>query len=81
MTNPQMTPTPASARSTATRCLAVTTLVLGLIASSVMFSQTASTSPAAAKPATTAVPPLGATAFPTAQAAASALIQAASTFN
>ena len=35
----------------------------------------------AAKPATAVVPPPGAKAFPTAQAAATALIQAASTFD
>ena len=79
MTNPQMTST--SARSTATRRLAVTTLALGLFGAPVMFSQTASTPKPAAKPATAAVPPPGARAFPTAQAAASALIQAASTFD
>jgi hypothetical protein len=46
-----------------------------------MFSQTASTPQPSAKPATAAAPPPGARAFPTAQAAASALIQAASTFD
>src|SRR6476646_1488393 len=79
MTNPQMTST--SARSMATRRLAVTALALALFGSPVMFSQTASAPKPAAKPATAAVPPLGARAFPTAQAAASALIQAASSFD
>src|SRR6478672_2119138 len=79
MTNPQMTST--SARSMATRRLAVTALVLGLFGAPVVFSQTASTPKPAAKPATAGVPPPGATAFPTAQAAANALIQAASTFD
>ena len=65
----------------ATRRLAVTALALGLFGAPVMFSQTASTPKPAAKPATAAVPPPGARAFPTAQAAASALIQAASTFD
>ena len=77
MTNPQTTST--SARSMATRRLAVTALALGLFGAPVMFSQTASTPKPAAKPAAAAVPPPGARAFPTAQAAASALIQAAST--
>src|SRR6478672_8136316 len=79
MTNPQMTST--SARSMATRRLAVTALVLGLFGAPVVFSQTASTPKPAAKPTAAAVPPAGARAFPTAQAAASALIQAASTFD
>jgi hypothetical protein len=65
MTNPH--PTPSAARSTATRRLAMTILALGLFGAPVMLSQTA--------------PPPGATAFPTAEAAASALIQAASSFD
>src|SRR5580765_7275213 len=79
MTNPQMIST--SARSTATRRLAVTALALCLFGAPAVFSQTASTPKPAAKPATAAVPPSGARAFPTAQAAANALIQAASTFD
>jgi hypothetical protein len=79
MTNPQITST--SAGSIAKRRLVVTALALGLLSASVMFAQTASTPKPAAKPATTAVPPPGARAFPTAQAAASALIQAASNFD
>jgi hypothetical protein len=79
MMNPQMTPT--SARSTATRRIAVTALALALCGAPVMFSQTAATSKSAATPAAAPVPPPGARAFPTTQAAASALIQAASTFD
>ena len=88
MTSRQMIST--SARSMAAR-IAVTTFALCVLGTPVMFSQTApTTKPAAqpaakptpaAKPATAAVPPLGARAFPTAQAAASALIQAASSFD
>jgi len=79
MTNPQLTS--ISARSIATGRLAATTLALVLGGAPVMFSQTASTPKPAAKPATAAVPPPGARAFPTAQAAASALIKAASAFD
>jgi hypothetical protein len=83
MTNPQMTST--SPRSVGAQRLVVTALALGLFGGQVMFSQTAATpKPAAkpaAKPATAAVPPVGARAFPTAQAAANALIEAASTFD
>jgi len=89
MTSRQMIST--SARSMAARRIAVTALALGFFYAPVTFSQTASTpkpaaQPAAppkptAKPAPAQVPPVGATAFPTAQAAASALIQAASTFD
>src|SRR4029079_1384814 len=68
-------------RSMATRRLAVTALVLGLFGAPVVFSQTASTPKPAAQPATAGVPASGARAFPTAQAAANALIQAASTFD
>jgi Protein of unknown function (DUF2950) len=78
MTNPQMTST--SARSMTMRRLAVTALTLGLFGAPAMFAQTASTPKPAAKPAA-AVPPLGAKAFATPQAAASALIQAASNFD
>ena len=46
-----------------------------------MFSQTAPIPKPPAKPARAAVPPEGARAFPTAQAAASALIEAASNFD
>jgi hypothetical protein len=83
MTNPLMMSTSIStwARSMAARCLAVTALALGLFGAPVVFSQTASTPKPAAKPTAAAVPPAGARAFPTAQAAASALIQAASTFD
>src|SRR5580765_6082225 len=79
MMNPQKPST--SARSMATRRLAVTTLALGLFGAPVMFSQTAPTPKPPAKPATAAVPPRGARPFPTAQAAASSLIQAASNFD
>ena len=79
MTNPLLTS--ASVRSTATPRLAVTTLALLLFGAPVMFSQTASIPKPAAKPATAVAPPPGARAFATPQAAASALIQAASTFN
>ena len=79
MTNPRMTST--SARSMAMRRLAVTVLALGLSGVPAVHSQTASTPKPAAKPAAAAVPPPGARAFPTAQAAASALIQAASSFD
>src|SRR5687767_11991691 len=80
MTNPQTTST--SARSMATRRLAMAAVALGLFGAPVMFSQTASsTTKPAAKPATAAMPPPGARAFPTAQAAASALIQAAANFD
>src|SRR5204862_5967220 len=79
MTNPR-TGT-SSARSGATRRLAATTLVVALFGAPVMFSQTASPAKPAAKPSIAAVPPPGARAFPTAQAAASALIEAASTFD
>ncbi|HMC75529.1 MAG TPA: DUF2950 family protein, partial [Vicinamibacterales bacterium] len=79
MTNRRTTST--SARSMATRRLAVTALALGLFGAPVIFAQTASTPKPAAKPASAAVPPPGARAFPTAQAAANALIQAAATFD
>ena len=87
MTSRQMTST--SARSMATRRIAVTTFALGLFCAPVTFSQTASTPTPAAQPAATdtdakpaaAVPPAGAKAFATAQAAANALIQAATTFD
>ena len=77
MRNPQVT----SARSTARQRLAVTMLALGLFGGAAVFSQTAPIPKPPAKPAAAAVPPPGARAFPTAQAAASALIQAASTFD
>jgi Protein of unknown function (DUF2950) len=57
------------------RTIATTLVVLGLSGAPVMRAQTASTPKPAAKPA--AMPPPGAEAFPTAQAAANALIQAA----
>jgi len=81
MTNPQTTST--SARSTTTQRLAMTALALGLFGAPVVFSQTAVAppKPAATQSTTVAVPPPGTTAFPTAQAAATALIQAASTFD
>ena len=60
----------------------------GLCSATVVSSQTASTQKPPAKPATTAAkpapapaPPAGAKAFPTPQAAATALLQAASTFD
>jgi hypothetical protein len=66
----------------ATKRIAVTALALALFAAPVVFSQTASTQkPAAPKPAAAPAPPQGTTAFPTAQAAATALIKAASTFD
>ncbi len=61
--------------------LAATALALGLFGAAAVFSQTAPIPKPPAKPAAAAVPPPGSTAFPTAQAAASALIQAASTFD
>src|SRR6187549_275933 len=61
--------------------IAVTALALILCGAPVLFSQTASTPKPAAKRASAAVPPPGARAFPTAQAAASALIQSASSFD
>ena len=76
MTNPHMT-----SISSRTRRLAVMALALGLFRAPVMLSQAAATPKPAAKPAAAAVPPLGARAFPTAQAAATALIQAASNFD
>src|SRR4051812_22925566 len=80
MTKPQTTST--SARSTATGRLAVTALAFVLFGAPVLFSQTAQApqKPAAAR-STAPVAPAGTTAFPTAQAAASALIQAASNFD
>jgi hypothetical protein len=65
----------------ATRRLATTTLALGLFGAPVMFAQTAPMPKPPARTATAAVPPPGAKAFPTAQAAATALIQAASNFD
>src|SRR5678815_5760851 len=79
MTNPQMTSN--SARSTMTKRLAVTALALGLFGAPVACSQTAPLPPKPAATQSTAVPPPGTTAFPTAQAAAAALIQAAATFD
>src|SRR3954471_7145936 len=79
MMNPHTTST--SARRTTAQRLAVTALALGVFGAASAFSQTAV---APAKPAatrSTAVPPPGTTAFPTAQAAATALIQAAATFD
>ena len=78
MTNPQMTST---SRSTTTQRLAVTALALGLFGAPVVFSQTVPAPPKPAATPSTAVPPPGTTAFPTAQAAATALIQAAATFD
>jgi hypothetical protein len=62
------------------------TLALGLLCTAAISSQTASTQKPPAKPATTAgkpapAPPVGAKAFATPQAAATALIQAASVFD
>jgi hypothetical protein len=78
MTNPQTISN--SSRATTTLRLALTALVLGLCGAPVAFSQTASTPKPAAKPASAAVAP-DATAFPTPQAAADALVQAASNFD
>jgi len=72
--------TSSSARSISTRRIAISALVLGLWGAPVMLSQTASTPTPAAKPATAAAP-VGAKGFPTPQAAADALILAASTFD
>ena len=79
MTNPGTTST--FARSIARRRLAATAFALALFGAPVTFSQTPLPPKPAASPATAAVPPHGAKAFPTAQAAASALIQAASNFD
>src|SRR5579872_370520 len=62
------------------RLIATMIVVLGLSGAPAMRAQTAATPKPAAKPAA-AVPPPGAEAFPTAQAAANALIQAASNFD
>jgi len=72
---------PATSNAARMRRLAMTALAFGLCQTPAMFSQTASTPKPAAKPAAAAVPPVGARAFPTADAAATALIQAASTFD
>src|SRR4029077_4052282 len=79
MTNPQMTST--SVRSRTTRRLAMTALALGLFGAPATFSQTAPIPKPPPKPPAAAVQPPGGTSFPTAEAAASALIQAASTFD
>jgi hypothetical protein len=68
--------TDTSARSMVTQRIAVTALALCVSGAALVFSQTASPR----KPAAATVPP-GVTSFPTAQAAATALIQAASTFD
>jgi hypothetical protein len=78
MTSPQITS--ISVRSISARRIVVAALALGLSGATVVYSQTSTSTPAA-KPATVAVPPSGARAFPTAQAAASALIEAASSFD
>ena len=77
MTNPGPIPT----RSLAARRLATTALAIGLSGAAAMFAQTAPAPKPAATSATAAVPPAGARAFPTAQAAATALIEAASNFD
>jgi hypothetical protein len=79
MANPQTIST--SARSMTTRRLAATALALGLLGAPAVFSQTAPIPKPPPKPAAAAVPPPGGTAFPTAQAAANALIQAAANFD
>jgi hypothetical protein len=79
MTNPQMTST--SARSRTTRRLAMTALALGLFGAPATLSQTAPIPKPPPKPPAAAVQPPGGTSFPTAEAAASALIHAASTFD
>jgi hypothetical protein len=63
------------------RHLAVTALALGLFGAPAMFAQTAATPKPAAKPVAAPVPPAGARPFPTPQAAASALIEAAANFD
>jgi len=73
---------------TTTPRIVVITVALGLFGATVLSSQTASTQKPPAKSATTAAkpapapaPPAGAKAFPTPQAAAAALIEAASAFD
>ena len=75
---------------TTTSRIVVITVALGLIGATAVSSQTASTQKPPAKPATTTTkpapapppaPPVGAKAFATPQAAATALIQAASVFD
>jgi hypothetical protein len=71
--------------------IALTTIALGIFAAPLMLAQTTSTpaqtakptaaKPTAAKPTAAAVPPAGAKAFATAQAAVDALIQAATAFD
>ena len=73
--------TSTSAGSLATRRLAVTALALSLFGAPALSSQMPLPPKPPAKPARAAVPPAGAKAFPTAQAAASALVEAASNFD
>ena len=61
--------------------IAAFTFALGMLAVPMTLAQTATTPAQTAKPAAAPVPPPGAKAFATAQAAADALIQAASTFD
>ena len=79
MAIPRMTS--GSAQASATRRLTATALALSLFGAAVLFAQTASTSNPPGKPANAAVPPAGARVFPTAQAAARALVEAASNFD
>ena len=80
MTNKLMT-TSTSVRSMTPQRFGATALALVLCGAPVVFSQAASTQKPATTPATAPVPPAGARAFPTAQAAADALIQAAKNFD
>jgi hypothetical protein len=79
MANPNMTSN--SMRFTAKQRLAMTTLALFLSGAPVTFAQNAPLPKPPAATATVATPPTGTRAFPTAEAAASALIQAASNFD
>jgi hypothetical protein len=67
--------------TTPEKTFALSALVVVLFSASAMLAQTAPTPKPATTPTPAAVPPPGAKAFTTAQAAASALIQAASTFD
>ncbi len=79
MANPKMISNPML--SMAKPRLATTTLTLFLFGAPVMFSQKAPPPKPPAPAATAATPPIGTRAFPTAEAAATALIQAASNFD
>ena len=79
MTNPQKTST--SVRSMTTLHIAVTALAVLAFGAPVIFSQTPAPPKPVVKQATAATPPSGAKAFPTPEAAATALIQAAESFD